>query len=173
MYSVDGQDEVLELSDLPQSSVGAPIPTVVAGEHSVVLFFFCQSVDPNWDGRSVRVIGPDSKDGPSAIVTFLSCYAHFFGPPNDEAFSGHPLYERGLKPYGNFEVRNSSWIRHLEKMNSVHRQHNRERFLERKRHLIFAFHDSTFECIAERYTVERSSQSMRELVSRVGPKILV
>jgi hypothetical protein len=52
---------------------------------------------------------PDS-DQPWAIVTFDS-YAHMFGPPNDEAFPGHPLAERGLTPYAFFVIQNSSWLR--------------------------------------------------------------
>ena len=47
-----------------------------------------------------------------------------FGPPNDEAFDGHPLARRGLRPYGAFEVTHSSWIRQLEQMNSVHPHHS-------------------------------------------------
>jgi hypothetical protein len=47
--------------------------------------------------------------------------AHTFGPSNDEAFSGHPLAARGLTPYGAFKIENSSWVRHLERMNSATR----------------------------------------------------
>ncbi len=39
-------------------------------------------------------------------------------------------------------------------MNSVHPRHTPEWFFERKRHFIFAFHDSTFECVAESFEVE-------------------
>jgi hypothetical protein len=69
-----------------------------------------------------------------------------FGPPNDEAFQGHPLASRGLEPYGTYQIENSSWIRKLERMNRVHPSHKPEAF-SRLRHLVFAFHDSTFECI--------------------------
>lgn len=72
------------------------------------------------------------------------------GPPNDEAFVGHPLYEKGLRPHGVFEVRNSSWLRALERMNSVHPRHVADLF-HGYRHFIFAFQDSTFECIAKSY----------------------
>jgi hypothetical protein len=33
MYEVDDQDTVVELSDVPQSSVGAPCPMLLVGEH--------------------------------------------------------------------------------------------------------------------------------------------
>ena len=82
-----------------------------------------------------------------AVVRFVGCRAHMFGPPNDEAFAGHPLAGRGLRPYGAFLVQNSSWLRGLERMNAVHPRHNPERFRELK-HFVLTFHDSTFECIA-------------------------
>jgi hypothetical protein len=52
-------------------------------------------------------------------------------------------------------------------MNSVHPQHNRERFLARKRHFIFAFHDSTFECIAEAFEISTIRGSMRSAGARM------
>jgi len=75
-----------------------------------------------------------------------------FGPPNDEAFRGHPFASRGLHPYGAFRVEGSSWIRKLERMNRVHQAHEPERF-RTLQHLVFAFHDSTFECVCEQFEV--------------------
>lgn len=83
---------------------------------------------------------------------FADCYAHMFGPPNDEAFSGHPLASRGLGPYGAYVIQRSSWIRRLERMNSVHRAHRPESFA-RYRHFVLSFHDTTFECVAAGYSV--------------------
>ena len=172
MYKVGHKDRVLELTDIPQSSVGAPIPAVVAGEHNVAVFFYAQTHDPDWDGTTVRSVGTDTTGEPTVTVRFNRCHVHMFGPPNDESFSGHPLYKRGLRPYANFEIANSSWLRALEKMNSVHPYHSRSRFMERKRHFVMAFHDSTFECIAHGYTVENSVGSIRELVSKSAPDIV-
>jgi hypothetical protein len=55
-----------------------------------------------------------------ALIRFQHI-AHVFGPPNDEAFNGHPLSSRGLHPYGVFRIEGSSWIRMPEKMNRVHK----------------------------------------------------
>ncbi len=139
MYQVDHLDEVVELDDIPHSSVGAPCPEMIAGEHILLVKYFVQDQHPESDE--------------AASVRFNSPYAHQFGPPNDEALNAHPLYERGLRPYGSFEVINSSWIRTLEKMNAVHPLHDRKRFMKGKRHFILTFHDTTFECIAESYSV--------------------
>ena len=153
MYEVDGRDRVRKLSDVPQSSVGAPIPFIMSDEHRVILAYYLQETLAGWDGHSVRVVGPMDAGEPIAIVRFALCYAHVLGPPNDEAFEGHPLASRGLSPYGAYEVENSSWIRRLERMNSVHPYHHPEKFWKR-RHIVFAFHDSTFECVCDRFEVK-------------------
>jgi hypothetical protein len=170
MYSVDDRDEVEELRDFPQSSVGAPLPAVVADERRLFLAYLVEAVDTAWDGRTVRVVTPDAIDAIVATVEFAHPRAHLFGPPNDEAFDGHPLAARGVHPYGAFEVRYSSWVRHLERMNAVHPAHTPARFA-RLRHYIFAFHDSTFECVAEGIAIEVRGGSMaaavREMVGRL------
>ena len=154
MYEVDQQDRVYEITGLPQSSVGAPLPVLVADEDSVVVAFFVEREVPGWDGSWVAVITPES-DEPWAAVHFIDAYATMFGPPNDEALSGHPLYSRGLRHYGSFGVRNSSWIRRLERMNAVHRRHNPSTFASGLHHFVLSFHDSTFECVARTFRVLR------------------
>jgi hypothetical protein len=152
MYEVDNRDEVQELAGVPQSSIGAPIPFMISDEHRVVLGYYLEDTYPQGDGQTVRVVGPTSAFERLAIVRFAPCYAHMFGPPNDEAFSGHPLASRGLRPYGAYEVLHSSWIRRLERMNSIHNHHRPEAFWK-LRHLIFAFNDTTFECVCEAFDV--------------------
>jgi hypothetical protein len=151
MYNVDELDEVVALSDAPQSEVGAPLPIIVADDYRLVLEYL---IDPNpsWDGTYINVVGADT-NGKVALIRFHRPYIHMMGAPNEEAIGGHPLAERGLEAFAAFEVKNSSWIRQLEKMNSVHPYHDRGHFLESKRHFIFAFHDSTFECIAHGFEV--------------------
>jgi len=90
-------------------------------------------------------VAPSGED--YAIIKFIRPRAHYFGSPSDETVSGHPLAQRGLGPYGVFEVRNSSWIRALEQMNRVHPNHNASRF-GALRHFVFTFHDNMFECVA-------------------------
>jgi hypothetical protein len=71
---------------------------------------------------------------------------------NDEALQGHPLWGRGLRHSGTYRVESSSLVRKLERMNSVHPQHDPKGF-EKRTHFIFTFHDSTFECVAESFEV--------------------
>jgi hypothetical protein len=125
------------------------MPMVLAHEHRTFVAYYARATSPEvrakWDGLPIS----DVQDESVVIVEFAACYAQMFGPPNDEAFAGHPLHSRGLEPYGAFEVLESSWVRSLERMNSVHPRHNPSSFAAR-RHFVFAFHDSTFECVADR-----------------------
>jgi len=168
MYDADNRDRVIELKDAPLPCIGAPLPIVLAGEHDVLLAYLTEN-DSEPDGTA-RIVDSGSKER-IAGLRFIGCYAHMFGPPNDESIAGHPLYDRGLNPYGAFEVLESSWIRRLEKMNSVHPYHDRHRFLANKRHLVFSFHDSTFECIAAGLEVETATCSMKAMVRRMAESI--
>jgi hypothetical protein len=105
-----------------------------------------------------------------AIVCFENPYAHYFGPPNDEAFSGHPLYAKGLKPYSVSKIENSEWIEELETMNSIH-PHHRPGMNERYSHFIFAFHDTTFECVAKGFTVNIQKGSMNLAIQEMMRKL--
>ncbi len=166
MYSVDEKDRVMPIEDIPQSSVGAPIPVVLSDEFVTVVAFYLQNTPDGWDGTSIRMASSGTEGEPLALVRFSFCYASMFGPPNDEAFEGHPLAKRGLEPYGAFIIENSSWIRRLEEMNSVHPYHKPQRFQARK-HYVLSFHDSTFECVADGYTIELHESSIRKILPRM------
>lgn len=167
MYEVDDLDRVVKLFNAPRPDIGAPLPLMVSDEGHLHLAYIMSEPDPAWDGKYVTMVSPESDGLAIAIIRFHWPSAHMFGPPNDEAFRGHPLASRGLSPYAVFEVENSSWIRKHERMNSVHPHHNRERFLALARHFIFAFHDSTFECIAESFETSVILGSMRSAATRM------
>lgn len=150
MYEVDAHDQVVELEDAPQSSVGAPLPVIVADEDTLQLACCASVPDPDWVGTYVHEVNLSNGD-PVILVQFEGAYAWFHGPPNDEAFEGHPLASRGLHPYAAFCIEDSSWVRRLERMNSVHEHHDPEGFTCLS-HYVFAFHDSTFECVARSFT---------------------
>ena len=171
MYSIDELDKVVSLDNVPQSSVGAPLPVVLSDEHRLLLAYLLQTDTSGWDGTSVRVIDLESSSEPLALVEFSGYASFMFGAPNDEAFHGHPLYSRGLKPYSAFVIENSSWIRQLERMNSVHPYHRPQRYAQLK-HYVFAFHDSTFECVAESFTVTEHLGSLAEILPEVQKRLL-
>lgn len=163
MYEVDHLDKVVKLKDVPQSDVGAPLPFVVGDESHVVLAYLASEPDPAWDGTYTTSVRPTSMGQVVAILHFERALAHMFGPPNDEALFGHPLAKRGLSHYAAFEIQQSSWIRKLERMNSVHPNHLPGMFSDNK-HFIFTFHDSVFECIAEGFSIKLARGSIRTVL---------
>jgi hypothetical protein len=170
MYVIDTLDRVMEVHDAPLPDSGASLPFLMSDENHLLLAYMVSEFDEVVNSN-VRIMTPDSK-GYVALVEFSQPFAHMCGPPNDETFLGHPLAERGLRPYGVFEVLDSSWIRQLEAMNKRHSQHSHSR--SALRHYIFSFHDSTFECIAQALAVNLREGSVRdamfEMLQRVqGP----
>ncbi len=102
-------------------------PTLVQSERACYLIY--------WDREMNR-----------KALEFYRCSITKFGYPNDDALAGHRLYGKGLDFYGVFEVFESEWIAELRKCNQV--RFPDVKVFEDGRHFIFAFHDSTFECIA-------------------------
>ncbi|MCA1811402.1 MAG: hypothetical protein LC623_05265 [Halobacteriales archaeon] len=161
---------MVRLDGFPECEGGAPLPVVLSSEHRLILAYYCQNTPPGWDGTTVRVQGYDTDGQPIGVVDFQWPYHHMFGPPNEEAIFGHPLASRGIHPYGVFEVKDSSWIRALERMNSVHRAHKPEAF-KGLRHLILTFHDSVFECVARGYDITTTAGSLEALVPTLAGKL--
>jgi hypothetical protein len=165
-----GKNNLEEISDLPQSSIGAPIPVVLSDEHGLFLCYYIENTAEDWDGSTTKVVSADTADETVAVIRFDRYAAYKSGPPNEETVAGHPLYKKGLRPHSIYRVNNSSWIEELEKMNSVHRHHDKKRFASLK-HFIFVFHDSTFECVAEAVTFEIKTGSIRRITSELVDRL--
>jgi hypothetical protein len=142
MYDVDGRDVLLRDDAIPTCDPGAPLPVVVADDLGATVAYFAPS-RVNWDTARPEDLGEEEV----VVLRFRLVHSLMFGAPNDEALHGHPLADHGLEPYAAYRVRNSSWVRRLEQMNRVHRQHQPEHF-SRLKHFILTFHDTTFECVA-------------------------
>jgi hypothetical protein len=142
---------------------GAPLPHLLSSGQRTFLIFIRRETDPSWDGTYVTLKSPSSEGAEFlALVEFQGATVKF-GSPNDEVMSGHPLAGKGLMAYGAHYVMNSRWARELEEINKVHPQYNPEVWKNLK-HYLFAFHDETFECIADGHRVEAHRTSIPELV---------
>lgn len=167
-YVVDGDDRVVAASEFPAPDVGAPMPAVAGDEGTVFLTYLVDEFDPAWDGTYATVVGPDTA-GRVAVVE-LSGADLYWGWPNDDLLDEHPLADRGLERYAVWEVRDSSWIRALERGNSAHPMHRPESF-DGLRHLVFAFHDTTFECVVRDVGVEVVAGPMRRVVADLAASL--
>ena len=124
----ENKEKVKILKDWPQPETGAPKPCIYSDDTEFVVMYFTSNAEV-------------------AVITFPMVSIFKSGIPNDEVLSSHPLYQKGLTFYGVHSVKNSSWIRELEKQNSVHPQHNKNIFLKDMHHYIFTFHDTTLELV--------------------------
>lgn len=122
---------------------------------------------------SKLLIGYGTGEGKFAVITFHGAWNVKDGGPNDEALNGHPLYQYGLKHYSIHRIENSPWLRELECQNSIHPQHNTERYLSGKAHFLFALKEQTVECIVrERAGIDvEVFDSRREAVERCWERI--
>jgi hypothetical protein len=161
MYAIDKKDQVVELADIPKPDAGAPAPILLADEDRLIVAYYVQGPPIHWDPAELE--DPDFEDVTASVsFDFLS---FMFGYPNDEAIFGHPLYKRGLRPYGAYEVLDSSWVRKLERMNRAHGLHSPEFFLS-FRHIILTFHDTMLECATRHFTVGQANGSPSSAVRK-------
>ncbi len=123
MYSISPDDRAIALDLAPSPDTADPLPVVLAKDGTVILSYVA--------GRELTV-----------VATFPDCAAHLFGASDSKSLQKHPLAERGLKPHGAFEVRDSSWAASFPGRT------------KKPKHFVFTFHDSIFECVANDIGVE-------------------
>ena len=108
-------------------------------------------------GRAVLAVNAHAGDASRDCVVFVwsGTSAAIMGSPNDEALSGHRLYQRGLSslPWAG-QVEHSEWIAKLERQNRVHPRHDAARFAGLV-HFILPLKEGTVEVVAENVTVVR------------------
>ena len=167
------EEHAVPLAGFPvRWDIGAPLPQLLRNDYRALLAFYVKTVDPAWDGTYARIVDPASDASEQlALVTFTRCTSAKLGAPNDEVFHGHPLHGKGLDGYTAQLVRNSRWLAELQRINSVHAGYDPARWQGRN-HYVLWFHDTTFECVAEGFTVELHSTSMRRLLAIACDRLL-
>ena len=131
---------------------GAPLPHVISSESDTYLIYLADEADPSWDGTSTTIAHATDVQV-VALVRFTHCYASQFGGPNDEVLFGHPLWGKGLEPYGAHIIANSHWLASMESINQVHNRYNPARW-KKLTHYLLLFHDELFEYLAQGYSIE-------------------
>jgi hypothetical protein len=137
----------LDIGFLPEASVSGPV--LLQTDDSTFLTF--------------------NTEAGTGIVEFMRCSITKFGYPNDEALGGHPLYKRGLKFYGVFEVLHSSWIAEMTAQNRVCFPNTQDSTL---RHFAITFHDSTFECVADSFVASFSTEPYDQIFQTLSQRAL-
>jgi hypothetical protein len=97
----------------------------------------------------------DDPDQRYVVLRWRSSFASRMEPPDDEARSGHRLYDVGLKEVRWIgEVFDSALIAELEERNRVHDRHKPARFAD-LRHWIIPLKQCTVEVVGRSLGVER------------------
>ncbi len=117
--------------------------------------------------RSTKRITPHGEacmqDAGTAVVEFKRCLLSRFGYPNDEARWGIPQY-KGVS-YGIYEVQNSTWIKEVVRLNRFRFPATTDNYVGK--HFLFAFHDDTFECLADDLSLEFGSEPYHIIFERI------
>jgi hypothetical protein len=146
-----GEPHAVPLEFPVQWSIGTPIPHLIMTDSQTFLLFSLRDTELQRYDFYAEVA--NALEEHFATVEFKGCVSAKMGAPNDEVFHGHPLHGKGLVAYRPLCVLNSTWIRELEAINSVHLQFSEDRW-NTFSHYIFGFHDCTFECVAQSFVVE-------------------
>lgn len=108
-------------------------------------------------GHCFLALAPHDHDADQrmVLVVWEGARAASMQPPNDEALSGHRLYDKGLAGVGRAgEVLGTAWIDHLERVKRLHPRHDPARF-RTLRHFILPLKEGTVEVVAKDVSVRR------------------
>ena len=107
-------ERVIDLDVGVRWSAGAPSAVLISGDFGTVLALYLET-----DAPGERCV----------VFRWKYAIAVALEPPNDEAITGHRLYDRGLHDISSAgEVLNSAWVADLERRNRVHPSHKAERY---------------------------------------------
>jgi hypothetical protein len=154
----------------PQWDAGAPMPQVFSNGHKTFLIYLINEPDPNWDGTYVNMIDNtgDTKY-PLALVKFNGGTSRF-GIANEEVFGGLTVANKGMKWYAAHIIQNSTWLKELKGIHSIHPNYSEEHWKDRK-HFMLLFHDEMFEVIATDYKIEMFRTTFELLATEVAKRM--
>jgi hypothetical protein len=72
--------------------------------------------------------------------------------------------------YGIYEVKDSTWIKEVVRLNRYRFPETSDDYV--RRHFLFAFHDDTFECLADDLTLEVANEPYHVVFDRIKRRAL-
>jgi len=111
---------------------------------------------------------PYLEDAGTALFEFERCLLTRFGYPNDEARWGIPYFKE--VSYGIYEVQNSSWIKEVVRLNRYAFPNTTDEYVAK--HYLFAFHDSSFECLADGFEFKVLNEPIEAIVKAITSRII-
>jgi len=152
-------DEIIELDlgVIPEAAISG----AVCLQTEVITFLTFNAMRPT--ARMSPYGGPYLENAGTAVIEFKRCIVSRFGYPNDEPRSGIPQYQS--VDYGIYEVLNSTWIQEVVRMNRYSFPKTQDDYV--KRHFVFGFHDSTFECLADDLDLQVTNEPFDVIFDRI------
>jgi hypothetical protein len=157
-------NNIIELNIGIQPEVGVSGGMLIETEQSTFLTFNAKRSNKQIEVNGMLIL----KDAGIALFEFQRCLLTRFGYPNDEARFGIPRY-KGVG-YGIYEVQNSAWIKEVVRMNRYQFPKTTDDYVSK--HYLFAFHDSTFECLADNFKYEFLTEPLEIILKRITDRLL-
>lgn len=143
----------LQLGIFPEAAVSGAV--CLQTEEQCILLF-----------NAMKQAGPGRVDAGTAVFEFKRCLLTRFGWPNDEARSSIARLKNG--GYGIYEVIDSSWKAEVLAGNRIGFPNTPDNYVGK--HLVFGFHDSTFECLTDDFAFSVSKENFGKILARYGRK---
>lgn len=139
----------LDIGFSPEAAVSGPI--LLQSDLSTTLIF-----------NATKKIGGKYASVGHGIVTFKNCSITKFGYPNDDAWRAIPRTKN--LTYDAYEVFESEWDNELDRLNRFGFPNYQRR---RRRHFVWLFHDSSFECLAEDWSARVSDEPIAAILADI------
>jgi len=149
---------------------GAPLPILLTSDYKLFLIF-CVQDKVDWSNEQQMAQRFEKLFDQRCVVTFLGCADTRFGCPNEEVWHGHYLDGHGQDGNEAQIVVHSPWLNEVMAINSVHSDYRPERWTDKK-HYIFWFHDTTFECLAEGLTWEVVTEPIDQILVKLTKELI-
>ncbi|MGJ8664813.1 MAG: hypothetical protein ACSHW7_00460 [Patiriisocius sp.] len=150
-------------------SPGESSPKIFATDNELYLFFYYnQDFDEKKFYSEIKERNALIDEG-TVMIKFANPLIHKFGSPNSEVLSGHNLYKFGIEFFEAHLIEDSTWLKEISTINSVHRYYKEEKFSKYK-HYLLSFDDNTFECISKDYNITYSKMKMFDLILTILQK---
>jgi len=137
---------------------------IFVGEHHLHLAYYLEDSSPDWDGTTVRIVGENTTGEPVALIEFTHLRSHVRSTQRRSVLRSSIGFSwRWPVP----RSRGSSFVVDSAVGAYEHRASvPPPELFARYRHFIFAFHDTTFECIAEAFSITVHTGSVAEILGQ-------
>jgi len=157
MFTLWGKHEELKkLTRIPRSNRNLQTPAFVGVGEDLYLSYYVESYDKNWLGDLSVNPTQAINHVPHVILHFRQLAFYSSTKYQDDTLTLHPMYSKGLRPFGQFEVLNSLKIAQIRESfdASISEQ---QALPDELRHFIFSIHGHVIEIICHDFAIHKET----------------